>query len=79
MIALVYPIIENFVQSKFVILSFCSIHFTIIIAGLIYVVRYTEDFGNIARGSLNPRSIVYLCFTKCVLNDNFIHTYLLNG
>ena len=36
---------EDFVKSRFVILSrFYSIHFTVILAGLKKLVRYTEDF-----------------------------------
>ena len=31
---------EDFVKSRF-----CSIHFSIILAGLMKIVRYTEDFG----------------------------------
>ena len=35
---------EDFVKSRFVILRFYSIHFTVILAGLKKHVRYTEDF-----------------------------------
>ena len=35
---------EDFVISKFVISRFCSIHFTVTLAGLENIVRYTEDF-----------------------------------
>ena len=35
---------EDFAMSKFVISRFCSIHFTITLAGLKNIVRYTEDF-----------------------------------
>ena len=35
---------EGFVISRFVISRFCSIHFTVILAGLKKIVRYTEDF-----------------------------------
>ncbi len=35
---------EDFVKSRFVISKFCSIHFTVILAGLKKIVRYTEDF-----------------------------------
>ena len=35
---------EDFVISRFVISRFCSIHFTITLAGLKNIVRYTEDF-----------------------------------
>ena len=34
----------DFVISRFVISRFCSIHFTVILAGLKKMVRYTEDF-----------------------------------
>ena len=36
--------VEEFVISRFVISRFCSIHFTIILAGLKNIVRYTEEF-----------------------------------
>ena len=35
---------EGFVNSRFVISRFCSIHFIVILAGLKKIVRYTEDF-----------------------------------
>ena len=35
---------ENFVMSRFVISRFCSIHFTVTVAGLKHLVRYAEDF-----------------------------------
>ena len=35
---------EDFVISSFVKLRFCSIHFTVSLAGLKNIVRYTEDF-----------------------------------
>ena len=35
---------EDFVKSRFVISRFYSIHFTVILAGLKKLVRYTEDF-----------------------------------
>ena len=35
---------EDFIISKFVISRFCSIHFTVTLAGLENIVRYTEDF-----------------------------------
>ena len=35
---------EDFVVSRFFISRFCSIHFTVILAGLKNIVRYTEDF-----------------------------------
>ena len=35
---------EDFVISRFVISRFCSIYFTVTLAGLKYIVRYTEDF-----------------------------------
>jgi len=35
---------EDFVISRFVILRFCSIHFTVILAGLKKIVRYIKDF-----------------------------------
>ena len=35
---------EDFVISTFVISRFCSIHFTVTLAGLTNIVRYTEDF-----------------------------------
>ena len=35
---------EDFVISRLVISRFCSIYFTIILAGLKRIVRYTEDF-----------------------------------
>ena len=37
---------EDFVLSRFVIIlsRFCSIHFTVTLAGLKNIVRYTEDF-----------------------------------
>ena len=35
---------EDFVISRFVISRFCSIHFTVTLAGLKNIVRYTEDF-----------------------------------
>ena len=35
---------EYFVISRFVISRFCSIHFTVTLAGLKNIVRYTEDF-----------------------------------
>ena len=35
---------EDFVISRFVISRFCSIHFTVALAGLTNIVRYTEDF-----------------------------------
>ena len=34
----------DFVKSRFVISRFYSIHFTVILAGLKKLVRYTEDF-----------------------------------
>ena len=34
---------EDFVKSRFVISRFYSIHFTVILAGLKKLVRYTED------------------------------------
>ena len=40
----------------FVISRFCFINFTITLAGLKNIVRYTEDF--VYRGSLNPGSTV---------------------
>ena len=36
--------IENFVLSRFVTLRFCSIHFTVTLAGLKNIVCYTKDF-----------------------------------
>ena len=35
---------EDFVISRFVISRSCSIHFTVILAGLKTIVRYTENF-----------------------------------
>ena len=35
---------EDFVISRFVISRFCSIHFTVTLAGLKNIVRFTEDF-----------------------------------
>ena len=35
---------EDFVTLRFVILRFCSIHFTVTLAGLTNIVRYSEDF-----------------------------------
>ena len=35
---------EDFVKSKFVKSRFCSIYFTVILAKLKKIVRYTEDF-----------------------------------
>ena len=35
---------EDFVISRFVISRFCSIHFTVTLAGLNNLVRYTKDF-----------------------------------
>ena len=35
---------EHFVKSRFVKSKFCSIHFTVILAGLKKTVRYTETF-----------------------------------
>ena len=35
---------EDFVILRFVISRFCSIHFTVILAGLKKIVRYTEDY-----------------------------------
>ena len=37
--------IEDFVISRFVISKFCSIHFTVTLAGLKNIVRCTEDFA----------------------------------
>ena len=36
--------IEDFVISRFVISRFCSIHFSVSLARLKNIVRYTEDF-----------------------------------
>ena len=44
---------------------FCSIHFTVTLAGLKNIVRYTEDF---VRGSLNRDSTVYERGTFSVKN-----------
>ena len=38
-----YKYNEDFVISRFVISRFCSIHFTVTLAGLKNIVRYTED------------------------------------
>ena len=35
---------EDFVKSRFVTLRLSSIHFTVILAGLKKIVRYTENF-----------------------------------
>ena len=35
---------EDFVVSMFVVSRFCSKHFTVTLAGLKNIVRYTEDF-----------------------------------
>ena len=35
---------KDFVISRFVTLTFCSIHFTVTFPGLKNIVRYTEDF-----------------------------------
>ena len=35
---------EDFVIPKFVISRFCSIHFTVTLAGLENIIRYTKDF-----------------------------------
>ena len=35
---------EHFVTSRFVKPSLCTIHFTVTLAGLKNIVRYTEDF-----------------------------------
>ena len=35
---------EDFVISRFVISRFCSIHFSVTLAGLKNIVRYTKDF-----------------------------------
>ena len=35
---------EDFVISRLAISRFCSIHFTVTLAGLKNIVRYTEDF-----------------------------------
>ena len=35
---------EDFIISRFVKLKFCSIHFTVTLAGLKNIVRFTEDF-----------------------------------
>ena len=35
---------EDFVKSRFVISRFCSIHFTVTLAGLKNIIHYTEDF-----------------------------------
>ena len=48
---------EDFVIPRFVISRFCSIHFTVTLAGLKNIVRYTEDFV-MYRGSLNRSSTV---------------------
>ena len=36
--------IEDFVISRFVISRFCSVHFTVTLAGLKNIIHYTEDF-----------------------------------
>ena len=36
------PYNEDFVKSRFVISKFCSIHFTVTLAGLKIIVRYIE-------------------------------------
>ena len=36
---------EDFVISRFIKSRFCSIHFTVTLARLKNIVRYTEDFG----------------------------------
>ena len=36
---------EDFVISRLVISRFCSIHFTVTLAGLTNIIRYTEDFA----------------------------------
>ena len=46
---------EDFVTQRFVKSRFCSIHFTVILAGPKKIVRYTEDFVT-DRGSLNQGS-----------------------
>ena len=35
---------EDFVKSRFINFRFCSMHFTVILAGLKKTVCYTEDF-----------------------------------
>ena len=35
---------EDFVILRFIISKFCSIHFTVTLAGLKKIVRYTKDF-----------------------------------
>ena len=35
---------EDFVKSRFVISRFCSTHFSVMLAGLKNIIRYTKDF-----------------------------------
>ena len=49
---------EDFVILRFIISRFCSIHFTVTLAGLKKIVRYTMDLVIYNRGSLNRGSTV---------------------
>ena len=42
---------EDFVLSMFVVLRFCFIHFTVTLAGLKNIVRYTARGGSLNRGT----------------------------
>ena len=59
---------EDFVKSKF-----CSIHFSVILAGLKKIVRYTEDSfyrGSLYGGFPVAGIVVSACRSMKMMNDN---------
>ena len=49
------------VKARFVKSSFCSIHFTVILAWLKKIVRYTKDFVMFLKSPFGEVTIKYVC------------------
>ena len=53
--------IEDYVKARFVKSSFCSIHFTVILAWLKKIVCYTKDFVMFLKSPFGEVTIKYVC------------------
>ena len=53
--------IEDYVKARIVKSSFCPIHFTVILAWLKKIVRYTKDFVMFLKSPFGEVTIKYVC------------------
>ena len=58
--------IEDYVKARFVKSSFCSINFTVILAWLKKIVRYTKDFVMFLKSPFGEVTIKYVCMYVCM-------------